>query len=99
MAEGRLSCECGPAWGAAGDTASDLRCTFGCYVVVSLLLDGGASDGVKPMVSVAENSGRAASSHSSPSIVNFMLVRCLAAYSDSGDVLPGISTDAEAIGM
>ena len=64
---------------------------------MSLLLDGGAaSDGVKPVSSVAEISGRAASSHSSPSIVNLMLARCLAACSDSGDVLPGIIADAEA---
>ena len=99
MAEDGLGCESGPAWGAAGDTASDLRCTLGCYVVASLLLDGGASDGVKLVACVAENSGRAASSHSSPSIVNFMLVRCLTAYSDSGDVLPGARADAEARGM
>ena len=66
---------------------------------MSLLLDGGACDGVKPVVSVTEISGRAASSHSSPSIVNFMLVRCLVAYSDSGDVLPGIIADEEARGM
>ena len=62
---------------------------------MSLELKAGPSDGVKPVASVEAISGRAASSHSSPSIVNFMLVRCLVAGSESDcGVSPGIIADA-----